>query len=168
MNAPSNRLGRQLARLERLPASRWLKTMALRRAVPFLGTAGLELISLEPGRASLALGDRRRVRNHLGSIHAAAAALLAEATSGLAILYHLPDDRLALLARMELAYVRRMRGSLVAVATITDDVRRDLAEQARGEATLRVDVRDASGESPLSAAMTWAWRPREAKALASS
>lgn len=164
ISAPSNRISRRLARLDRLPGSRWLKTMALRRVVPFLGTAGLEFVALEAGRASLALGARRRVQNHVGGIHAAAAALLAEATSGMAVLYHLPDDRLVLLTRMEVAYAGRMRGGLVAVVTLAGDVQRRMSEDDHGEVTLHVDVRDESGESPLTAAMTWAWRPRAREA----
>ncbi len=160
----TNRISRQLGQLDRFPASGWLKSMALRRTVPFLGTAGISFVSAEPGRVSLRLADARRVHNHIRGVHAAAAALLAEATSGLAMFYHLPDDRLSLLVRMEIDYLTRMNGGLVAVTTVDDATRVRLLAEERGEATLQVEVTDDAGSSPLRAAMTWAWRPKKGSA----
>ena len=160
MNQPVNSLGRRLARLRRLPASPWLTTLALRRAVPFLGTAGIRFVEAAPGIARLALDDRRRVHNHIRGIHAAAAALLAEATSGLAVMLHLPDGQLGLLTRMEIDYERRMQGGLVATVRVDEATRAQLLEQPRGDATFVAEILDEAGERPLVARMTWAWRPR--------
>lgn len=160
MTRPDTRLARQLAKIDRLPAAARLKTLAIKRAVPFLGTAGVRVVSIEPGRAVLALDDRRRVHNHIGGIHASAAALLAEAASGLVLTYHLPDDRLPLLVRSEIEYVSRMKGGLVARAELDASIEERIGREPRSEATFHVDVRDRSGEAPLRAAMTWAWRPR--------
>ncbi|MEM9459794.1 MAG: DUF4442 domain-containing protein [Myxococcota bacterium] len=160
MNPPVNTLGRRLARLGRLPASPWLTTLALRRTVPFLGTAGVRFVEAAPGVARLALDDRRRVYNHIRGIHAAAAALLAEATSGLAVMLHLPDGHLALLTRMEIDYERRMQGGLVATVRVDEATRARLVQQPRGDATFVAEVVDEAGERPLAARLTWAWRPR--------
>jgi len=163
MGAPNTRLARQLARLERLPARATLTTFLLHRAVPFLGAAGVRFGSIEPGRAALSLADKRRVHNHLHGIHASAAALLAEATSGLLLIYHLPDDRVALLSHMEVDYVRRIEGDLSAVAVLDDATLQRIASDPSGDTTFVVDVRDASGEAPLRASMTWAWRPKRSR-----
>ena len=160
MKRPDTRLARQFAKLDGLPASNALKTFALRRTVPFLGTAGVRFVSVEPGLASLALDSRRRVHNHIQGMHAAAAALLAEATSGLVLSYHLPDDRLPLLVRSEVEYLSRMKGGLVARATLDEETAMRIENEERSQATFHVEIEDEAGTTPLEAAMTWAWRPR--------
>lgn len=158
---PDTRLARQLQQLERLPANHLLATALLRRSVPFLGTAGVRFVSAEPGSATLALDDRRRVHNHVRGVHAGAAALLAEATSGLVLAYHLPDSALFLLSHLDIAYRSRMQGGLVATARIDDETRSRAAAEARGETTIEVDVRDEAGSAPLVARLTWVWRPKK-------
>lgn len=162
--APDNRLRRQLARLAPLPASRQLTTLALRRTVPFLGSAGVSFVAAGPRFATLALRDRRRVHNHIRGVHSCAAALLAEATSGFALALCLPDDRLYLVSRMEVDYVARMRGGLVATARITEEDATRLMQEERGEVTIDVEIVDEAEASPLTARLTWAWRPKKRKA----
>lgn len=157
---PDTRLARQLSQIRRLPASHLLATLVLRRTVPFLGTAGVRFVSAELGSATLALDDRRRVHNHVRGVHAGAAALLAEATSGLVLAYHLPDTALFLLTQMDIAYVSRMRGGLVATARLDEATRARALEEPRGETTVTVEVTDEAGAAPLEARLTWAWRPK--------
>lgn len=154
-----NRLMRQLATLRKLPGSQLLTTLVLRNTVPFLGTAGLRFIAAEPEYASLALANRRRVHNHIGGVHACAAALLAEATSGLALSCHLPDGRVPLLTHMHIDYTQRMRGGLLATARIDEAAQARVLTDPRGETEIVVEVQDQSGASPLVARLTWAWRP---------
>lgn len=161
---PDNRLRRQLARLAPFPASRHLTTLALRRTVPFLGSAGVSFLAAGPRHATLALGDRRRVHNHIRGVHSCAAALLAEATSGFALAMCLPDDRLYLVSRMEIDYVARMRGGLVATARISDEDTARMIKEERGEVTIDVQIEDEAEASPLMARLTWAWRPKKRRA----
>jgi len=159
---PPNRLRRRLAALDALPAfvNRWLRNWLLRRAIPFTGTAGIEFRELTDEKIVLHLANRRRVRNHIRGVHAAATALLAETASGLALGMHIPDDKLPLLKSMNIRYIRRANGGLRAEAAMDNVQARSVHELEKGDVTIHVDVRDADNEQPVECEMIWAWVPR--------
>jgi acyl-coenzyme A thioesterase PaaI-like protein len=165
MTSPQpNRLQRELARLQRLPAplARWLRRWVIGRTIPFVGTAALEIAELSPARATLRLPDRRRVRNHVRGPHAAATALLAETASGLAFGMHLPDDKLPLLKSMSLSYLRRSVLPQEATAWLDPAQIRRLHAEERGDLAVAVRVSDGirDSEAPVDCEMIWAWVPK--------
>jgi uncharacterized protein (TIGR00369 family) len=131
------------------------------RAVPFVGTGGLRIRSLSRDGIELELPLRRKVANHLGSVHAAATALLVESAGGLAFAMHLPAARTPVVKRMEIAYRRVAVGALVARAAVPASALPRLRVEARGELVIPVEVRDDQGSDLVDCRMVYAWFTRE-------
>jgi uncharacterized protein (TIGR00369 family) len=138
-----------------------LITLLFTSQVKFAGTAGVRFIELQEGRAVLGLKNRRKVRNHIGGVHAAATALLAETATGAVFGMTLPDTHIPLLKRMKIDYVRRANGDLRAEAALSPEQRQQLLSQDKGELTVPVRVTDAAGEETVQCEMVWAWIPRK-------
>lgn len=129
--------------------------------VRFAGTGGCEFESLEEGRALLRMKNRRKVQNHIGGVHAAGMALLAETATGAVFGMTIPDTHLPLLKTMHIDYVKRANGDLRAEATLTPEQRQRILTEEKGNLAVPVRVTDEDGNEPIQAQMTWAWVPKK-------
>ncbi|HRY46036.1 MAG TPA: hotdog fold domain-containing protein, partial [Thermoanaerobaculia bacterium] len=137
-------------RCRRIPAGERLFSWALGRMVPYSGSIGAVVRDLSPGRARVELADRRRVRNHLDSIHAVALMNLAELSTGLALNTALPDDARAILVRLTIEYVKKARGTLTSECFLSP-----VTTNERREVEVAAEIRDAAGEVVARAAALW-------------
>lgn len=158
-----NLLSRVVGWLQPLPSPlrRRATTLVFNSQVRFAGTGGLRFETLSAEQAVVTVRNHRAVQNHIGGVHAAAMALLAETATGAVMGMNVPDSKLPLLKQMHIDYVRRARGDLRAVATLDAAQRAALQREDRGEIAVPVIVTDADGEQPVLATMTWAWVPKK-------
>jgi acyl-coenzyme A thioesterase PaaI-like protein len=82
--------------------------------VPYTGSIDARVNVLEPGYAEITMKERRKLQNHLNSIHAIALANLAEYAGNLALLAGLPDDARFIVKSFEIEYVKKARGVITA------------------------------------------------------
>lgn len=160
-----NRLQRTLAKLDGLPAPLRgaARNFALRRAVPFTGTAGLDYVALTPERSEIRVANRRPVQNHIQGVHAAAMTLVAEAATGMVVGMNVRDDCLPLCKSLQVSFKKRATGGLTAKAHLTESQRASLARDDKGEVTVAVTVTDEAGIEPIQCEFVWAWVPKEKK-----
>ncbi len=143
-------LRRQWQFFSRLPGGKWLFSRLLGLAVPYSGSLHATVQKLEPGVCIASLKDRRRVRNHLHSVHAMALCNLAELVTGLALLNGLPAGARGILKGFEIDYQKKSRGLLIAECRC--EVPEGIAER---EYRLTVRIRDRDGEVTVVARANW-------------
>lgn len=154
MASPGARIGSLWRRLRPLPGGRHLFSWLLRWMVPYSGTVYPLVLELEPGLARARIADRRRVRNHLNSVHAIALANVAELVSGLAMTVGLPDGVRGIVTGLSIRYLKKARGPLVAEARFT--VPRVSTE---AEHDFESVVTDPAGDVVARATVTWRLGP---------
>ena len=156
-----NRLERQLARLEDAPAfaRTWFRSVVMRRAVPFTGTAGLDFLQMSSSLVEIGIRNEKKVQNHIGSIHASAMNLLAETATGMVVGMNVRDDCIPLAKELKMAFKKRATGAMRAVATLTDEQRALMRASDKGEVKVAVTVTDEAGVHPVECEFVWAWVP---------
>jgi uncharacterized protein (TIGR00369 family) len=156
MSAPGERLRASWRRLSKLPGGKTLFSLLVGWMTPYSGTIGARVAELEPGWCRVTLRDRRRVRNHLESVHAMALTNLAELASGLAVLVGLPPGIQGILTGFSISYLKKARGLLTAECRVT---RGGLDVTAAREYEAPVTITDAQGDVVAHATARWWLRP---------
>jgi len=159
-----NRMTQMVERLNRFsPALRYfLLSKSFGRVVPFFGTAGIRIEELSHSQVVMTLQNRRKVQNHIRTVHAAAMALLAESATGILMGMNVPDDKYMVIKSLHVDFQKKASGAMKAVATLTPEQVRSAQNDAEGEILVPVSVSDASGNEPVACQMLWAWKPKRA------
>ncbi len=138
-------------RLARWPAGQWLFSRAVCWRAPYFATIAPRITQLEPGRCEATLRHRRKVTNHLGTVHAIALCNLAELTGGLMTDASLPASMRWIPKGMQVEYLKKAVGTMHGVATADAPI---VESSEAYELPVTVRVSDAAGEGVFRARIT--------------
>jgi uncharacterized protein (TIGR00369 family) len=161
--AKSNRLTKAVNTINKLPES--MRVFALSKAmgkiIKYAGTSGIRVEKLTPNECVIVMPNRKKVQNHIGSVHAAAMGLLAESATGFMTGMTVPDDRIIVIRTMELNYQKRASGDMKAVASFSNEQVDYIKNTPKGDIEVPVVITDETGTETVTAKMIWAWTPKK-------
>lgn len=104
--------------LTRWPLGGWLFSRAICFKAPYFGTISPQFIALRQGYGEARIRNRRRVRNHIGTIHAIAMANLCELVAGTMTEVTVPTNMRWIPKGMTIQYLAKASTDVRAVAKI--------------------------------------------------
>jgi acyl-coenzyme A thioesterase PaaI-like protein len=145
-------------RLGRRATGRWLFSRAVCLKAPYFASIAPLIEVLEPGRCVASIAHRRKVQNHIGTVHAIALCNLAELTAGLGTDVSIPASMRWIPKGMTVRYLKKASGRMRATATIPA-----VADGAPAQdLVVHVDVRDPADAIVFDADITMYVSPRKA------
>lgn len=132
------------------PGGRWLFTRAVCWKAPYFASIAPHVDQLDAGRCEVRLRDRRRVHNHIGTVHAIALCNAAELAAGLMTEASVPSNMRWIPKGMQVHYVKKAIGTQRVIAE---------PDFAAGTSTsgyelpVSVQALDASGEVTFTASV---------------
>ena len=147
-------------RLSSKPGGRWLFSKLVCFKAPYFASIAPRIEVLEPGRGVATFAHRRRVTNHIGTVHAIALCNLAEFVGGLTCDVSIPESMLWIPKGMTVAYLKKAVGTMRATATPAFAPR----ESAEGyELPFEVVVENPQGEAVFKATIAMWVSPKAAR-----
>jgi acyl-coenzyme A thioesterase PaaI-like protein len=145
------------------PARQVALSKTIGTMVKFAGTSGLRILEMRSGHVHVRLENKKKIQNHIGGLHAAAMALLAESATGFVVGLAVPDESIPVIKSMKVEYKKRSRGAMEAIATLDEETLHRIATTPKGEVLVPVSVTDETGNEPIQCEMLWAWTPKRRK-----
>ncbi len=127
--------------LKAIPGGGIMMGRLIGRMAPYTGTIKPEIVQLEVGYSKVQMRDRKKVRNHLNSVHAIALMNLGEATTGTAMLVSLTDGARGIPTHLSMDYVKKARGTITAECSCAVP-----SSSERKEYEVTAVLKDESGE----------------------
>jgi acyl-coenzyme A thioesterase PaaI-like protein len=105
-------------KLGRSAAGRWLYSRLICWRAPYFGSISPTVDVLEAGRCVVRIRQRRRVQNHIGTVHAIALCNMAEMAGGLATDATIPAGTRWIPKGMSVRYLKKASGVMTATALV--------------------------------------------------
>ena len=144
-------------RITRWPAGHWLFSRAVCLKAPYFASISPRIETLEPNRCVATIRHRRKITNHLGTVHAIALCNLAELTAGLMTDASLPASMRWIPKGMSVEYVKKAVGTMCATAL---PVQRIVEAQEGYEWPVEVTVTDPADQIVFRARISMWLSPR--------
>ncbi|TBR40319.1 MULTISPECIES: hotdog fold domain-containing protein [Dyella] len=138
-------------------AGRWVYSKLICLKAPYFATIAPRFEVLELGRCEIRIPDRRRVHNHIGTVHAIALCNMAELSAGMMTDVSIPASMRWIPKGMTVEYLAKAVGTLRAVAT---PVSAAIESDSGYEWPALVSVRDAAGQEVFRARIAMWVSPR--------
>lgn len=129
-------------RLSSWPAGKWLFSRLVCWKAPYFASISPRFVELSPGHTVVRMRKRRKVKNHIGTVHAIAICNLAEIGAGTMTDATVPSHCRWIPKGMTVEYTAKAETDLVAVAKI-DPLP---SFEGAAEVPVRVDVRDTNDQ----------------------
>jgi acyl-coenzyme A thioesterase PaaI-like protein len=103
-------------RTSSLPGGGWLFGRLLALKAPYFGSIRPRFVDIRPNRAEVLIPHRRRMHNHLGTVHAIALCNGLEAAMGVLAEASIPRGRRWIPRAMEVAYTAKATSDITCIA----------------------------------------------------
>ncbi|GHH49928.1 DUF4442 domain-containing protein [Lentzea cavernae] len=138
---------------------------AMKQAVPYVKTTGIEFEEVSAGRVVVSLPDQPALHNHIGGPHAAVMFGLGESASGAVVMAafsaHL-GKATPLAVRADISYKKIAMGVLRAEAVLgrsADEVLAELESGTRPEFPVTITITNAEGVTTGEMTVVWTLKP---------
>ncbi|NRB40865.1 MAG: DUF4442 domain-containing protein [Pseudomonadales bacterium] len=135
-------------KLNSLPFGRVIFNLGISLKAPFFRTIRPNVVALEPSLCKVIMKERWGIKNHIGTVNAAAMCTVAELTGGLALDATIPSNLRWIPKGMTVAYLKKGKGILES----TCEFDRSIIQE--GDIILPVILRDASNQEVFTANIT--------------
>lgn len=147
--------------ITRWPGGHWIFSRLVCLKAPYFATIAPRFVALEPGRCEVCIRDRRRVHNHLGTVHAIALCNLAELSAGVMTDATIPAGMRWIPRGMSVEYLKKAVGRMRGIATPETPAR---ASTEGYDWPVNVQVSDAGGDVVFRArVMMWVAPRKDAR-----
>ena len=145
-------------RITRWPAGHWIFSRLVCFRAPYFATIAPRFVALAPGRCEVRIRDRRRVHNHIGTVHAIALCNLAELSAGVMTDATIPADMRWIPKGMSVEYLKKAVGTMHGIAT--PELATPVSDGGH-EWPVRVEVVDSADETVFRARVLMWVSPRK-------
>ncbi len=135
-------------KLNSFPFGNSLFNLGVSLKAPYFRTVRPNVVMLEPSLCKVQMKERWGIKNHIGTINAAAMCTLAELTGGLALDATIPSNLRWIPRGMTVSYLKKGKGRLESTCEFDSSIIRE------GDVVLPVILRDSAGQEVITAHIT--------------